>query len=124
LQNVVDRAVSDLNANPALARDLMSPGSYQQLANGTKLAGASYGKAVERLTARYVREDPSLSSILSYQSKPFVSTPDFFGYDGYNLHLLDITTESSIPGHMLRPYGPATEYVIHPGLPENLEFPR
>lgn len=124
LQNVVDRAVSDLNANPVLARDLMSPGSYQQLVNGTKLADASYGKAVERLTARYVREDPNLSSILSYQSRPFVSTPDFFGYDGYNLHMLDITTERSIPSHMLRPYGPATKYVTHPGLPENLEFPQ
>jgi hypothetical protein len=124
LQNVVNRAVADLNANPALARDLMSSGSYRQLINQTKLADASYGKAVERLTARYVREDQDLSSILKYQSRPFVSTPDFFGYDGQNLHLLDITTEPSIPSHMLRPYGPATDYVIHPGLPEGLEFPQ
>lgn len=57
----------------------MSPGSYQHLLDGTNLAPASYGKAVERLTARYVQADPELSQILSHQSRPFVSTPDFFG---------------------------------------------
>lgn len=38
--------------------DLMSPGSYQHLVDGINLAPASYGKAVERLTARYVQADP------------------------------------------------------------------
>lgn len=116
--------MADLNANPGLARDLMSPGSYRHLVEGTNLADASYGKAVERLAARYVREDEHLSSILSHQSKPFVSTPDFFGYEGYNLRLLDITTPRSIPNHLSRPYGTATEYVTHPGLPSGLVFPQ
>lgn len=124
LEGVVNRAVTDLNANPGLARDLMSPGSYRQLTNGTNLAPASYGKAIERLTARYVKEDPSLSSVLSYQSRPFVSTPDFLGYNGYDLHLLDITTEASIPKHLERSYGPATEYVTYPSMPKNLVFPK
>ena len=122
LQGVVNRAVADLNANPSLARDLMSPGSYRQLTNETGLASASYGKAIERLSARYVKEDSALSSVLSYQSRPFVSTPDFLGYNGYDLHLLDITTEASIPRHMLRSYGPATEYVTYPSMPKNLVF--
>jgi hypothetical protein len=87
------------------------------------LAGASYGKAVERLTARYVKEDATLSEVLRYQSRPFVSTPDFFGYEGYNLRVLEITTPSSIPSHTLRPYGKAAEYVTHPGLPRDLRFP-
>lgn len=102
----------------------MSPGSYKHLVEGTKLADASYGKAVERLAARYVREDEALSSVLKYQSRPFVSTPDFFGYEGYNLRMLDITTTKAIPYHSLRPYGRATEYVTHPGLPSMLEFPQ
>ena len=124
LQGVVDRAVMDLQANPGLARDLMSPGSYQHLAEGTRLADASYGKAVERLTARYIQEDELLSGALQYQSRPFVSTPDFFGYEGYNLRLLEITTEKSIPSHVVRSYGSAAEYVLHPGLPKDLVFPQ
>ncbi len=124
LQNEVNRAVSDLQANPELARSLMSPGSYKHLVERTGLADASYGKAVERLTARNIRESADLSSMLQYKSKPFVSTPDFFGYEGYNLRLLDITTEKSIPNHNLRSYGKATEYVTHPGLPKELEFPK
>jgi hypothetical protein len=88
LQGVTNRAVADLAANRGLARDLMSPGSYRHLVEGTNLAPASYGKAVERLTARYVQADSELSQILSYQSRPFKSTPDFFGYEGYNLRTL------------------------------------
>jgi len=122
LQGAVDQAVEALNANPKLAADLMSPGSYQHLVNRTTLADASYGKAVERLTARIVREDAGLSASLQYQSRPFVATPDFFGYEGHNLHLLDITTQRSIPAHLQRPYGPATQYVTHPGLPPGLVF--
>lgn len=116
--------MADLAANPGLARDLMSPGSYQHLVEGTRLAPASYGKAVERLSARYIQADPELSQILSYQSRPFVSTPDFLGYEGYNLRALDITTEASRATHLARPYGAYTEYAIHPGLPSNLAFPR
>lgn len=124
LQNVVDRSVADLAANPALARDLMSPGSYMHLVKGTRLADASYGKAIERLAARYVKEDPTLSAVLKYQSRPFVTTPDFFGHESYNLRMLDITTSRAIPNHLLRPYGHATEYVTHPGLPKWLVFPQ
>jgi len=124
LQNVTNSAVDDLAANPVIARDLMSAGSYRHLVQRTGLADASYGKAVERLAADIVAKDADLSRILRYQSRPFVSTPDFFGYEGYNLRLLDITTENAIPRHLTRPYGPATDYIIHPGLPDNLVFPR
>jgi len=124
LQNVVNRSVADLNKNPELARDLVSAGSYRHLVEGTNLADATYGKAVERLSAFYIQEDAMLANFLQYQSRPFKSTPDFFGFQGYNLQLLDVTTTKAIPKHLLRPYGPATQYVTHPGLPENLVFPR
>ena len=110
-------------ADPSVARSLMSRGSYQHLVDGTNLAPASYGKAVERLTARYVTADPELSQVLKYQSAPFKSTPDFFGWEGQNLRLLDITTEASQASHLARPYGPYTEIVTHPGLPPKLVFP-
>jgi hypothetical protein len=124
LQGATDQAVAELAANPELARGLMSRGSYQHLVDGTNLAGASYGKAVERLTGRIVQADPELSGLFSYQSRPFVSTPDFFGYEGYNLHLFDITTQGQIASHAARPYGSALNYATHPGLPPNLVFPQ
>jgi hypothetical protein len=65
-----------------------------------------------------------LSQLFSYQSRRFVSTPDFFGHDGYNLHLFDITTPGQISAHAARPYGAALEYATHPGLPPDLVFPR
>lgn len=124
LQGVTDRAVAELNANPDLARDLMSRGSYQHLVERTNLAPASYGKAVERLTARLVADDPELSQVLTHQARPFVSTPDFFGYEGYNLRPLEITTDGEILKHGQRPYGPSTQYVTYPGLPPELDFPQ
>jgi hypothetical protein len=124
LQNVTNQAVSDLAQNPSIARNLMSAGSYRHLVQGTNLAEASYGKAVERLAANIVKKDTMLSSILQHQSRPFRATPDFFGYEGYNLHLIDITTLKSIPSHLKRSYGPATNYVTHPGLPQGLVFPK
>jgi hypothetical protein len=124
LQHVTDRAVEELAVNPGIARDLMSAGSYRHLVKRTSLAGASFGKAVERLADHIIAEDEVLSSILSYQSRPFKSTPDFFGYEGYNLRLLEITTSNEIPKHLTRPYGPAVDYIIHSGLPDNLVFPQ
>ena len=120
---------ADIAANPRIARDLMSPGSYAHLRNGTNLAGASYGKAVERLVARYVQEDELLSSILRHTGRSrgangrFISSPDFIGKEAYNLRLLDITTEAAIPRHLSRPgFGRASDFIIHPGL-GTIEFP-
>ncbi len=124
LQSVTDRAVMDLASDPSIARSLMSEGSYAHLSGRTNLAHASYGKAVERLAARYIDADPVLGDFLDYQSRPFKSTPDFFGYEGYNMRMLDITTSKSVGSHLGRSYGPYTDYVLHPGLPSNLVFPK
>jgi hypothetical protein len=99
-------------------------GEYEQLVNQTNLAPASFGKAVERLTARYVQDDPLLSSQFTYLSKSFVSTPDFAGYIGVNTYTFDITTVSSISSHLVRSYGPTTSYITYPGLPQELVFPK
>jgi RHS repeat-associated protein len=130
LQRLTNNAVGDLAANPGLARDLMSASSYRHLIQGTELAGASYGKAVERLVARYVREDGMLSSILQHTGLTrgangrFVSSPDFLGKEAFNLRLLDITTQRDLAKHLRRPAGQSTTYSIHPGLPNGLVFPR
>jgi hypothetical protein len=122
MQTEVDKAVAQLRANPDLAKTLMTPGSYSHLVTGSGLAGASYGKAVERLVARNIRNDAHLNSMFGYQSRPFVSTPDFFGFDGQNMQMFDITTLGGVEKHMSRPYGPLTELILHPGLPADLKF--
>lgn len=124
LQGVTDQAFADLTANPGLAQSLMSPGSYDQLVNGTNLAPASFGKAVERLTAQYVQSDPLLSSQFEYLSKPFVSTPDFSGTINGNTYTFDVTTDASITNHLTRSYGPTTTYITYPGFPHGLVFPQ
>jgi RHS repeat-associated protein len=123
LQGEVNRAFAELTANPSLAKELMSDGSYQHLVDGTRLAAASFGKAVERLTARNIAKSPELSSAFTYMAAPFKSTPDFIAHEGQNIRLLDITTKASVESHLSRTYGPDTEYVTYPGLPSKLEFP-
>jgi YD repeat-containing protein len=124
LQATTNQAFADLIVDPGLAKGLMSPGSYDQLVSGTSLAPASFGKAVERLTAQYVQSDPLQASQLEYLSKPFVSTPDFAGTIGENTYTFDITTDASVASHLTRPYGPTTTYITYPGLPQGLVFPR
>src|SRR5262249_52707974 len=109
LQTLTNRAFAELKANPGLARELMSPGSYQHLVNQDELAGASFGKAIERLVGRYVARDPKgYGTFLSYESKPFKSTPDFFGYEGGKTRYLDITTQAGVGSHLDRWYGKDT----------------
>jgi hypothetical protein len=121
LQELTNRAHTELQSNPGLARDLMSRGSYRHLKQGTRLAEASYGKAVERLVARYIRETPDLRTMFHYTGRTrgpggrFMSSPDFVGMEPGRTRLLDITTESALPKHMKRPLAPWTDYVTYPG---------
>jgi hypothetical protein len=124
LQATTDQALADLSANPELARGLMSPGSYDHLVNGTSLAPASFGKAMERLTARYIQSDPTLSNQFEYLSRPFLSTPDFVGTVSDNAFTFDITTDASVASHLSRPYGRGATYITYPGMPQGLSFPQ
>lgn len=81
-----------------------------------KSAGQSRAIRAERVTSSFVY-------LVNCHRIP-KSTPDFFGYTGQNMRPLDITTEASRAGHLNRSYGPYTDYVIHPGLPPNLVFPK
>jgi RHS repeat-associated protein len=128
VKGLTDRAVAELRDNPSLAKSLMSPGSYRQLAEKLAFADASYGKAVERLVARYINESEYLSSILFHTGitrgpgGKFIESPDFIGKEAYNLRLIDITTEKDLKKHLNRTRGPGTDHVIHPGLPKDAEF--
>jgi hypothetical protein len=128
LQDLTDRAVRDIQVNPALARDLMSPGSYRHLRDDTELASASFGKAVERLTARYVRAEPLLATIVEHTGLSrgpngrFISSPDFTATEGAIKRIFDITTQGEIPKHARRYGAKAVEYLTY-ARPPGLFFP-
>lgn len=106
----------------------MSPGSYQHLRNGTQLSDASFGKAVERLIARYVREDPLLANMIEHTglsrgpNGQFISSPDFIVTQGGTRRIFDVTTAEEIPKHARRYGNQPVEYLIYTRPPE-LVFP-
>ncbi|TIX90814.1 RHS repeat-associated core domain-containing protein [Rhizobium sp. P44RR-XXIV] len=122
IRSAVDQAVGELAQNPGMARQLMSPGSYNHLVVRDGLAAASYGKAVERRAAQILRNDPTLqhTGMSRGPNGQFIQSPDFVGAGG----TYDITTQAGLPSHLARPYGPTTTHIIHPGLPTNTVFPR
>ncbi|MGE3703393.1 MAG: RHS repeat-associated core domain-containing protein, partial [Hyphomicrobiaceae bacterium] len=127
--NLTNKAVAMISEDPSIAKGLMSPGSYRHLVTGSRLAAASYGKAVERLVAKLIAANPRLDRVLRHTgatrdaSGKFVESPDFIGKEAYDLRLIDITTQGDLQKHLDRPRGRDTEHVIQPGLPEDLAFP-
>lgn len=107
LQALTDKAVLDIINNPKLVQELMSPGSYMQLAKNTELYGASFGKAVERRVARLIREDSELSRIVEHTgimrgpNGRFISSPDF---TTKSRGIFDVTTNAQRAEHIAR-YG-------------------
>ena len=110
LQQLTDQAVAELQANPSLAKGLMSPGSYAQLVNNTNLAAASFGKAVERQLAVLVENDPELFDIATHTGRSqgpngqFISSPDFKVNEGGITTIYDVTTPGQVGAHVVR-YG-------------------
>ncbi len=101
----------------------MSAGSFRHLREGTNLANASYGKAVERLSARIIQEDKLLNSLFHHTGRArgpngrFISSPDFIGMEPGRTRLFDVTTEAAIPKHLNRPgFGRISEFIIYPSL--------
>lgn len=124
LQKLVNQAVNDIKSNPKLARDLMSDGSYRHLKNGSKLYGASFGKAVERRTAQLVAADPDLASKISHTGLSrgpggkFISSPDFTSTDG---KIFDVTTNKGLSAHEKR-YGKTQPNYLLYDVIEGLSF--
>lgn len=128
LQRLTERSVAELQANPALARGLMSRGSYAHLRNNTRLANASFGKAVERLVARYVREDPVLAGRIRHTGLSrgpggrFIPSPDFTADDRSGTRIFDITTPGEVPKHAKRYGNTPVEYLLY-SRPPGIQFP-
>ncbi|MCE3151083.1 RHS repeat-associated core domain-containing protein, partial [Escherichia coli] len=105
LQKLTDKAVADIIANPRLAEDLMSAGSYAHLKNGTNLYAASFGKAVERRVAQLVSDNSRLSKLVEHTGQAkgangqFISSPDF---TTKGKGVFDVTTNKALQAHIDR----------------------
>ena len=120
LQNLVDESVAEIKANPKVAQNLMSAGSYAHLKNGTSLYAASFGKAVERLTARKIGDLPvAHTGTARGPNGRFISSPDFTSTSPKCSCIYDVTTNNEKKKHDKR-YGdtPVTYllYDVIPGL--------
>jgi len=119
LGDVMRRARGMLQEKPELMRSLMSEGSYRQILRGTKLADANFGKAIERLTARIIREDPQLSRVFIHTGRyrgpcgRYISSPDFIGLEPSRTRLFDITTEKALKTHRGRAIAPWIDYLFY-----------
>jgi intein/homing endonuclease len=128
LQGHVDRAVETLQANPSLAQGLMSEGRYANLASG-RTGNADFGVAVERLTARYVRDDPSLSGIVQWTgitqgpNGRFIPSPDFTATQGGVTTIFDVTTPGQVAGHVGVRDGKTVNFLLYE-RPQGIVFPR
>ena len=106
LQNVVDQAVADIKADPSLAKDLMSKGSYRHLKDPTsKLYSASFGKAVERRARDIIKDTPELKDLVTHTGLSrgpngrFISSPDF---STASKGIFDVTTNAGKAAHEAR----------------------
>ncbi|HVS37285.1 MAG TPA: hypothetical protein VMS17_17115, partial [Gemmataceae bacterium] len=128
LQQLTNQAVADLQANPGLAKGLMSQGSYNQLVNNTGLAAATFGKAVERQLAELVQQDPALNQIVTHTglsqgpNGQFISSPDFTVNEGGVTTIYDVTTPGQVPAHVIR-YGNQAVIYLNYTRPPGIVFP-
>jgi len=119
LTRVVERAEVELSANPQIARRFLTQRQYDHMVRGDRMADAFYGNAVEGLAAEFIEMDPALNEVLSHVGRVrgpngrFISSPDFFGFEGSRIRLLDITTENQIPVHLRRSWAPDADFIIY-----------
>lgn len=127
LQNLVTTSVMEIAANPIIVKRLMSSGSYQHLREDDKLAAASFGKAVERLTAEHVADDPQLNKVVSHTGRSrgpngkFISSPDFTVTIGETIQIFDVTTQAEVSKHEKRYGNNQVEYLVYT-RPANLRY--
>jgi NAD+--asparagine ADP-ribosyltransferase len=127
LKSLSSEVVEELRENPALAKDLMTPGSYRHLVNKTELYNASFGKAVERRLAQKIAEDPKLAKSIRHTglargpNGQFISSPDFTR--GKKGKTWDTTTNAGVPAHEKRYGDKPVSYLTYDVL-GGVDFPK
>jgi hypothetical protein len=112
LQAHTDSVSAALAANPALAEQVLSDDELAHFYDPTSdTYEATWGKAVERLTARDIAANPFSDSIFQYIGGP--NEPDFVGRGGTfaENQMFDITTVQNEAAHYSRWYGQDVYYI-------------
>lgn len=128
LQRLTERALADVQANPALLKDVLSLEAYQALRSGSPRGRLEFGNGIEALVARYVREDPLLDTIITHTGQTrvggkFVQSPDFSVVEGGFARRFDLTTPGQVAKKNVNRLGsPAIEYLLYT-RPQRLVFP-
>jgi len=126
LQNKVNQAIEQIKASPKLAKRLMSPGSYAHLRKGDSLYAASFGKAVERQTAKLAQADKELRSMIIHTGRArgpngrFISSPDFTPVQK-RISVFDVTTKKDLGKHTRRYGNRRVQYLLYEVV-YNLDF--
>lgn len=103
LQRVTDEEYNALIADMTRAQIVLSRKEVLASVN-PKVARLSFGKAIERLVERRIKNDPELNLLFRHvgrNSKSF----DFLGIGRFEGLKLDITTPGQVAKHLARPYG-------------------
>ncbi len=111
LQGLTSKWAWKLTRNPALATDVLSFEEQVAVAACPKLEAATFGKAVERLVAKEIKNTPRYDRLFKHLGQ--ANQPDFLGRGWANGRTFDITTAAQIPAHVARPYGSVLEFATY-----------
>jgi hypothetical protein len=112
LQAHVNAASAELATNPSIAADVLSDKELAHFLNpNSDFYEATWGKAVERLAARQIADNPLSDSILQHIGGPY--EPDFVGRGGTFAEdqMFDVTTVDHEAAHYDRWYGKDVYYI-------------
>ncbi|HET6880258.1 MAG TPA: hypothetical protein VFI31_08890, partial [Pirellulales bacterium] len=127
MQNLVDDAVADIVRNPNILRRFLSRRALEAVEDNPQLAEAAFGRAVERIVARRIRGDATLSQLFLQAEQRaangrFRSIYDFAGIGRGQGLLFDITTRRDLAGHTGRWYSDLVEFIVY-DYPQGFRFP-
>ena len=109
LQYLTSQVNQKLAGNLSLAKTVLNPAEL----DATIVPGVArlqYGRALEKLVAREIADDPLLKSIYRYNRG---AGPDFFGTGPLQGQIFDISTPGQVPAHLARPYGQGLNVITY-----------
>jgi hypothetical protein len=129
MQNLVDDAVAAITSNPKLILQFVSRGSIEAAKSDPRLVGTTFGKAVERIVAKRIKDDPTLRSLFVHANQRaangrFREIYDFAGIGRGQGLLFDVTTRADmqVAGHAGRWYSDLVEYILY-DIPQGFKLP-
>jgi RHS repeat-associated protein len=111
MQALTNAANTELGANPALAKNILSDAEYAVGQANVGVARMQYGNAVERIVGEKINN--SWIDRLLFRPVGGPSNPDFVGKGILKGMNFDITTPGQVAAHLARPYGPGLNILTY-----------